>query len=138
MADVNSEMSALEVFRLIGKEFEMIEDEELEKFFAMYSVQISSRRFGHLYNQALAYLTAHNLKMAGYGKDEDNLGTMATALRVASASEGNTSVSFSTNQATNLQPDAEYALTPYGLQYLSLRRLVIVPIINAGEGPCRY
>ena len=39
------------------------------------------------------------------------------------------------NQGTNLMADAELALTPYGLEYLTLRRLVVISIRSAGE--CR-
>ena len=49
--------------------------------------------------------------------------------------EGETSVSFNVNQGTTLMADAELALTPYGLEYLTLRRLVVISIRSAGE--CR-
>ena len=87
--------------------------------------------FGKLYEQALALLTAHRLKMSGYG--DSQLGTVGDSLRVGSYSEGETSIGFTVSQQTNLLADAELALTPYGLQFLSLRRLVIIPIRSAGE-----
>lgn len=34
---------------------------------------------------------------------------------------------------THLQVDAEYALTVYGLEFLTLRRNAIIPIVSAGE-----
>ena len=69
--------------------------------------------------------------MAGYG--DSSYGTVGDTLRVGSFSEGETSIGFTTNQATNLLADGELALTPYGLEYLSLRRMVIIPIRSAGE-----
>ena len=69
--------------------------------------------------QALALLTAHRLKMAGYG--DSSYGTVGDTLRIGSYSEGETSIGFTVNQATNLLVDAELTLTPYGLEYLSLR-----------------
>ena len=60
-------------------------------------------------------------------------GTISDALRVASFSEGESSISFATSQQTNLQVDAEYALTVYGLEFLTLRRNAVIPIISAGE-----
>ena len=99
----------------------------------LYSDQISRKRFGKSYDKALAYLTAHKLKMSGYG-DIDATGNIADSLRVSSYSEGETSISFSTNQGANLQSDAEFALTIYGLEFLTLRRNVIIPIISASEG----
>ena len=78
--------------------------------------------------------TAHKLKMSGYGENSFS-GKIADSLRVSGYSEGETSISFSTGQSANLQVDAEYALTTYGLEFLTLRRNAIIPIISAGEGP---
>ena len=103
-------------------------------FMELYADQISRKRFGSAYEKALAYLTAHKLKMSGYGEDSFS-GKIADSLRVSGYSEGETSISFSTGQSANLQVDAEYALTVYGLEFLTLRRNAIIPIISAGEGP---
>ncbi len=124
-------MSPIEVFRLLAQEFASISDDVVENWLDLTKPFISEKRFGSTYNQALALLTAHRLKMAGYG--DTTLGKVGDSLRVGSYSEGETSVSFTVNQQTNLLADAELALTPYGLEYLSLRRLVIIPIRSAGE-----
>ena len=58
---------------------------------------------------------------------------MGGTLRSGSYSEGESSIGFTVNRATNLLVDAELTLTPYGLEYLSLRRLVVIPIRSAGE-----
>ena len=141
-------MTALEIFRLVATEFADIPDDNVvdsetgkvtqygvSSFLELYSDLISEKRFGSTYSKALAYLTAHKLKMNGYGNCEN--GKIADSLRVGSYSEGETSISYTTNQQTNLQVDAEYALTVYGLEFLTLRRNAIIPIISAGEG-CRY
>ena len=137
-------MDALEIFRLVAKEFENIPDDDVrdeedkviqygvKSFLQLYSDQISEKRFGSSYQKALAYLTAHKMKMNGYG-DNSN-GCIADSLRVGSYSEGETSISYTTNQQTNLQVDAEYALTLYGLEFLTLRRNAVIPIVSAGEG----
>lgn len=140
-------MDALGIFRLVASEFSnMPDDDEVDpdtgkviqygvtSFLSLFSDQISERRFGSSYQKALAYLTAHKLKMMGYGENE-GLGSIGLSLRVNSVSEGEASVSFGTNQASNLNADAEFALTVYGLEYLTLRRSCIIPIINAGEAP---
>lgn len=124
-------MTALEIFRTVAMEFKNMQDEDVEKWIELTEPLISRSRFGKLYEQALALLTAHRLKMSGYG--DTTLGKVGDSLRVGSYSEGETSVSFTVNQQTNLLADAELALTPYGLEYLSLRRLVIIPIRSAGE-----
>ena len=137
-------MEALEIFRIVATEFADIPDEDttdettgkktygVKTYLELYSDQISEKRFGSSYPKALAYLTAHKLKMSGYGVN-NGTGDIADSLRVSTFSEGETSISFSTNQQTNLQTDAEYALTIYGLEFLTLRRNAIIPIINAGE-----
>ena len=142
-------MEALKIFRMVATEFANIPDDDvtdpdtgeitaygINSYLELYSDQISEKRFGSSYAKALAYLTAHKLKMSGYGNNEGT-GNIAIAdsLRVGSYSEGETSISFTTNQQTNLQVDAEYALTVYGLEFLTLRRNAVVPIISAGEGP---
>ena len=124
-------MTAIEIFRLIATEFKTVPDESLGKWLELTAPYISKRRFGRLYDQALALLTAHRMKMAGYG--DSSYGTVGDTLRVGSFSEGETSIGFTTNQATNLLADGELALTPYGLEYLSLRCMVIIPIRSAGE-----
>lgn len=138
-------MEAIDIFRLVATEFADIPDEDVideqtgkvltygvKTFLDLFKDQISKKRFGKIYNKALAYLTAHKLKMMGYG-DNSTSGMIGDSLRVSSYSEGETSISFSTNQVTNLQSDAEYALTVYGLEFLTLRRTAIIPIVSAGE-----
>lgn len=124
-------MTALQIFRLVAAEFADMKDEVVSQWIELTAPLISKRVFGKLYDQALALLTAHRLKLGGYG--DSSLGTVGDALRVGSYTEGETSISFSTNQATNLLVDADLVLTPYGLQYLALRRLVVIPIRSAGE-----
>ena len=142
-------MDALHIFRIIAPEFSFMPDNDVEDpnthevssygvntYLKLYSDQISRKRFGDSYDKALAYLTAHKLKMNGFGREAGGV-AISDSLRVSSYSEGNTSVSFATNQTVNLQTDAEYALTVYGLEFLTLRRNAIVPIISAGEGAPR-
>ena len=135
-------MNALEIFRMVAGEFSNLPDDDVvnegkvtqygvKSFIKLYSDQISEKRFGASYQKALAYLTAHKLKMNGYG--DTGTGSIADSLRVGSYSEGETSISYTTGQQTNLQVDAEYALTVYGLEFLTLRRNAIIPIVSAGE-----
>ena len=119
------------MFRLLAAEFAAVPDETLVSWLELTAPLVSKKRFGKLYDQALALLTAHRLKMAGYG--DSTYGTVGDTLRIGSYSEGETSVSFTVNQGTNLLVDAELALTQYGLEFLTLRRLVVIPIRSAGE-----
>lgn len=124
-------MTPIETLRLLAPEFSSMGDEVIAQWLELSTPLISLKRFGNTYNQALALITAHKLKMAGYG-DNSN-GTIGDTLRVGSYSEGETSIGYTVNQGTNLLNDAEFTLTTYGLQYLSLRRARIIPIVSAGE-----
>ena len=81
--------------------------------------------------QAVAQLAAHKKKLAGFGGDGME-GIPVNGGGVSSYTEGGTSVSFNTTQQTNLVSDAEYGLSNYGTQVLSLRRSCIMPILLAG------
>lgn len=124
-------MCPLELFRLVAREFDDVADDDVFKWFDATKPFLSKKRFGNMYEHALVYLTAHRLKMAGYG--DNSMGKVDDALRVSSYSEGDVSIGFSVSQGNNMSVDAEYALTSYGLQYLSIRRSKIIPITSAGE-----
>ena len=67
-------MKAIQYIRLIGKEFISLTDAELHLWVEMVRPMVSRKQFGKLYEQAIAYLVCHKLKMAGYG--ENPLGDM--------------------------------------------------------------
>lgn len=125
-------MTVTEIVRLVAPEFQDVTDEVLAKWTELVSPLISKSKFGRFYEQAVAYLVCHKMKMAGLGVNElGELGKIAGSAAnygIASISEGSSSISFGANQQTNLAADAEYAMTSYGLQFLQLRKLCIVPI----------
>jgi len=53
--------------------------------------------------------------------------------RVGSYSEGEVSIGFNTNITQYADLNAELTLTQYGIQYLSLLRMMIATITSAGE-----
>lgn len=127
-------MKAIEIIRLIGTEFAAVSEENLEKWIEVVRPMVSRKQFGDLYEQGIAYLVCHKLKMAGHGESPlGELGTIGIGFAVGSVSEGGSSISFGANQSSNLAADAELGLTAYGVQYLQLRRMVIVPIHCSGE-----
>ena len=127
-------MTAIDIIRLIGSEFKDVDDAVLEKWIEVVRPMVSKKQFGKLYEQALAQLVCHKLKMAGYGENPlGELGTVGIGLTVGSVSEGGSSVSFGANAASMLAKDADLGLTVYGAQFLSIRRMVIVPIHCGGE-----
>lgn len=127
-------MTAIEIIRLIGGEFSSVADETIEQWIDIVRPMVSKKQFGKLYEQGLAYLVCHKLKMAGLGENPlGELGSIGLGLTVGSVSEGGSSVSFGANQSSSLAKDAELAMTAYGVQFLQLRRSVIVPIHCGGE-----
>lgn len=127
-------MTIIETIRLIGSEFKTVPDVELEQWIKLVSPMVSKKQFGKLHEQALAYLVCHKMKMTGKGESPlGELGAIGIGFAVGSVSEGGSSISFGVNQSSNIATDAELGLTTYGVQYLSLRRMVIVPIRCSGE-----
>lgn len=130
-------MKAIDIIGMIGTEFSLLDEGYLEEWIEICRPMVSKKQFGKLYEQALAYLVCHKLKLAGNGESPlgGELGNLsALGFSVSSVSEGGSSISFGASQSSNLANDAELALTTYGLQYLTLRRLVVVPIHVSGEG----
>ena len=128
-------MTVIEIIRMVGKEFSSVEDGEVEKWIEMVRPMVSKKMFGKLYEQAVAYLVCHKMKMSGYGENPlGELGAIGIGFAVGSVSEGGSSISLGANQSSNIVTDAELGLTAYGVQYLSLRRMVIVPIHCSAEG----
>ena len=127
-------MTAMEIIRLTGGECKNVDGAIIEKMIEIVRPMVSRKQFGKLYEQGLAYLVCHKLKMAGFGENPlGKLGTIGIGFAVGSVSEGGSSVSFGANQSSNLAADAELGLTVYGVQFLQLRRSVIVPIHCSGE-----
>ncbi len=130
----------LKVFRIVAAEFSGVDDETVNTWLDLTAPLVSRKRFGKLYEQALALLTAHRMKMAAVGSDEsaggafDDLGGAGVAFKVSSYTSGGESVSFNSAALTSqLSADAEYTQTMYGVQFLSLRNMCAISIINAEE-----
>ena len=127
---------ALEILRTIAPEFKAVSDEEAQKFLDLCAPLVSKSRFGKLYDQALALLAAHRMKLSGLGVSviggAAGAGGAAAGVQRARGAAARVNVSF--NPANiNTGTDSWYALTPYGLEFLNLRRLLIMPITSAGE-----
>ena len=129
-------MEAFGIIRATMKEFSEVSDEEVNVFIDLAEPLISKKRFGKKYEQALAYLAAHKMKMAGLGKKIGSFGGIGDAIGISSVSEGETSVSFSNNLAGAASADAEYGLTVYGMQFLQLRRSCVITIVSTGVNGC--
>jgi len=134
-------MNATEIIRLTMPEFSDVADDKLEKWISLMRPMVSKVKFKHQYEYAVALLVAHKLKLSGYGAvGPEELSDTLAALSsngVASVSEGETNVSFDTSANTILaagSADAEYAKTVYGVQFVSLRRSLVMTIAIDGSG----
>ena len=123
-------MTVSETFRIVAPEFETLSEDEILMWISLAEPYVSKKQFGKLYNQALAFLTAHMMKLSGKG--DQTYGSVADALRLSSVSEGNTSVSFNTGMYATGTSDAELCLTPYGLSYKKIRQMCVIPVISSG------
>ena len=86
-------MTAMEIIRLTGGEFKNVDDVIIEKMMEIVRPMVSRKQFGKLYEQGLAYLVCHKLKMPVSVKTRwENSGLSASAslleacLRAAAAS----------------------------------------------------
>ena len=133
-------MTAIECIRLVGSEFSDVSDETLEEWIEFVRPMVSRKQFGNLYERAIALLVCHQLAV-GNVKDDGDVGGDISRMWVGGASfglksisDGTTNIAFDNNFANVANADAEYSLTKYGMQFLRLRKMVIVPIHARGEG----
>jgi hypothetical protein len=130
----------LKIFRMVATEFAVVSDETVRQWIELTAPLVSRRRFGKLWFQALALLTAHRMKLAGVGivagsdplADVGNIGA-GGLMRVGNYSEGEVSIGFNTSLTQYAELNAELSLTQYGIQYLSILRMRIMSITSAGE-----
>ena len=128
------------ILRTIAPEFKDKTDDDLRVWIEMAEPYLSEGKYGKLYPQAIAYLTAHKMSLnvpAQAGSAEEKIDiSVKNTMNVASYTEGSTSISFNNSAvsggAASGDADAEYLLTAYGLQFLAIKKRCIVPIIIAG------
>ncbi len=128
-------MTAQEIIKIVGEEFKDVDDEVIDQWVEIFAPMVSKKQFGKLYEQALAFLICHKMKIAGLGETTigGDLSAAANGFSVASVSDGGSSISFANIGAGNLATDAEFGMTSYGTQYLQLRKMCVVPIHVSGE-----
>ena len=84
-------MELLTLLRTIAPEFEELEDTVLQTWLDLTQPLVSKSAFGAAYEQAVAYLAAHRMKMAGLG-ESGAFGSAIDRAGVTSYTEGSTSV----------------------------------------------
>ena len=128
-------MTVIEMVRLIsGDEFEDVTDVEILQWEEFIKPFVSKKQFGNLYERAKALLICHKLKMAGYGDSSlGELGKIGNSFVASSVSDGGSSISFANSGPSNIATNAEYGMTIYGMQYLQLLKMCVIPI-NIARG----
>lgn len=117
-----------------NNEFTSMSEEDLRFWIDFVKPMVSKKQFKDLYFQAIVLLICHKLKMAGEGENTlGELGKIGNSFVASSVSDGGSSISFAGGGVGNLQTDAEYAMTVYGLQYLQIRKMCVIPIHVSGE-----
>lgn len=129
-------MDAIDIIKTTMREFSDVQDHDIQVYIELSAPLVSKKRFGNLYEQAVAYLAAHKMKMDGLGATVGGFGSMGNMVGISSISEGEVSVSFTNSQSSGASSsDSELRLSVYGMQFLQLRRSCIVPIVCSGEVP---
>lgn len=129
-------MTVIDMVRMIANgEFDDVDDTVIEEWLLFVSPMVSKKQFGKLYDQARALLVCHNMKMFGLGDNAlGALGKIGNSFVASSVSDGGSSISFANSGAGNTQVNAEFGLTVYGMKYLQLLKMCVVPInITRGE-----
>ena len=132
--------SVIAIFRIIAPDFRDIDNDTVNAWISLTDPFVSSRMFGKFHDQALAWLTAHRMYLAGVGggdealADEYGLGNLAAGKmrHISSYTEGKVSISFNHEQGDlDTESDAYYGLSKFGLEFLKIRDSVIVPISSS-------
>ena len=130
---IDSIRKVITVLKVVAPEYKDMPEENLKVWIELAEPYVSENKFGCLYYNALAYLTAHKLSLNTPAKQGEETTSVKSTMHVASYAEGSTNISFNNPAASgSADADAEYLLTAYGLQYLSIRKQCIIPITISG------
>lgn len=128
-------MTVNEMVRKLGAgEFDSLSEKDVDWWVEFVTPMVSKKQFGNLYDHARALLICHKLKMAGL--EENALGEMGkvkNGFSASSVSDGGSSISFASSGVGNLTTNAELGMTIYGMQYLQLLKMCVIPIHISGE-----
>ncbi|WP_303997707.1 DUF4054 domain-containing protein [Megamonas hypermegale] len=113
----------LELIRKIAPEFNDVADEELEGFIDVYADLVSERYFGKHYNQAVAFLVAHQLTLFNIvNSSEAGAGDSSLiAGDVLMEKKGDLQRQYGNVNTSNSEADSLLNKTYYGKMFISLR-----------------
>ncbi len=116
--------TALEVFRIIAKEFSHREDDEVGNWLDLAALAHDATAWGNVYPQAMCYYAAHEMKMMGLDKtDEEMADVTGIAGPTIARRAGDVSENYGAGGRGLATPaDQELMSTRYGQAYLRLRK----------------
>lgn len=122
---------------------DVVSDEELESDIECYSDYVSERVFGKLYPKALSYFIAHmrtlNAEIATAISNGGTAGGTLVAGALTSEKEGDLERSYAAPTGNTSSYDALFSKSMYGLLFLQLRAMCILPVtVRVGGGRCDY
>lgn len=127
-------MTQLEMFRKIAPEFQQISDDEVQGMLDLVGDILSKKRFGKMYDRAVALLAAHQFTLQTLIANDENAGatTLLTSGALVSEREGDLQRSYGGMASSSSGDDMDSLLkkTVYGLQFLTLRSMCIVPVMT--------
>ena len=133
-------LALVDTFRLVAREFNMMDDEEILSYMDICRDFISKKRFGPFYEKAVAYYAAHLITIGNMVADSGANGGALVAGNITSESEGDLSRSYGAVQEGPSKSEADALLnkTSYGKMFLALRSLCIMPVTMRpmGGGGC--
>lgn len=129
----NADVSAiLDVFRVVAPELDDVLNNDVTAVIIFVADMVSKKKFGPYYVRAVAYLAAHFIKLQDMAESDGSDGGSLTADGgITMEKEGDlqrqygASISGSSNDA-----DILLKKTLYGRMFLTLRKMVIVPILT--------
>ena len=119
-----------ENIKALFPEFGSVTDQRIENFVEIARLSVSEKAWGSSYGTGLSYLTAHLLKRAGVGGGVQ--GGTSQAGVVTSEKVGELQRSYALpNFSGGSAEDSLLATTSYGMEYLRLRRqLLVTPMVT--------
>lgn len=127
-------MTQLEIFRKIAPEFQQISDDDVQEMMDFVGDVLSKKQFGKMYDRAVALLAAHQFTLQTMIAGDENAGaaTSLTSDALVSEREGDLQRSYGGTSAGSGGSDMDSLLkkTVYGLQFLALRSMCIVPVMT--------
>lgn len=123
----------ISILNVIAPEYKDMKEDEWKVWIELSEPYVSEIKFGSLYYQAMAYLTAHKIALNASATEGEEEKAVKSTMHVASYAEGSTNISFNNPAASGTtDANAEYLLTAYGLQFLSIRKKCVISIAISG------